>query len=59
MASNLTTAASVVVDVVPAGAVSKKSKLLFSKADESYFVENIIMFGEILLLISSHNSTKN
>ena len=32
-------AASVVVDVLPAGAVSKKSKLLFSKADESYSVE--------------------
>ena len=32
-------AAIVVVDVLPAGTVSKKSKLLFSKADESYFVE--------------------
>jgi hypothetical protein len=48
MASHLTTAASVVVDVVPAGAVSKKSKLPFSKADESYFVENNIRFGELL-----------
>ena len=38
-------AASGVVDVLPAGAVSKKSKLLFSKADESYFVEEQYQIG--------------
>ena len=51
-------AASGAVDVLPAGAVSKKSKLPFSKADESYSVENNIRFGEVLLLIPYYKKLK-